>query len=135
MSDQDKQQSGDSGNGNAAGAIESKKRKIRTPEEILKDIEAEEAEAIRKVKARAAEKKAEVQTKMKAASKKTVAVELLDKYRADIKAASRNEAMTDEAADEVLRKIVEEGVGRLAAATASAQTTDAANAAPVAQAA
>ncbi len=116
-----------------AGEATPAKRKVRTPEEVLKDIEAEEAEAIRKVQARAAERKAEVQKKIKAASKKTVAVELLEKYRADIKAASRNQAMTDEAAEELLNKIVEEGVARLA--TATAPSTDAANAAPVAQAA
>ncbi len=116
-----------------AGEATPAKRKVRTPEEVLKDIEADEAEAIRKIQARAAERKAEVQTKIKAASKKTVAVELLDKYRAKIKLASRNQSMTDEAADELLSKIVEEAVARIETATAS--LTDAAKAAPLAQAA
>jgi hypothetical protein len=111
------------------------KRKVRTPEEILKDIEAEEQEQIRKIQARAAERKAEVEQKIRASSKKTVAIELLDKIRADIKAATKNESMTDEAADAVLQRIVEEGLARLAAAPAHGPSAAAANAAPVAQAA
>ena len=116
-----------------AGEATPAKRKVRTPEEVLKDIEAEEAEAIRKIQARAAEKKAEVQTKIKAASKKTVAIELLDNFRASIKAACKNEKMSDEEADAVLQKLVDDGLAKLA--SAPAPSTDAANAAPVAQAA
>lgn len=137
MSEDDKagpQKAGGQPSGETGDAAPAK-RKVRTPEEVLKDIEAEEAEAIRKIQARAAERKAEVQSKIKAASKKTVAVELLDKFRNEIKSASRNAAMTDEAADEVLHKIFDEGVARLAATSAPAHAGDAANAAPVARAA
>lgn len=147
MSDEEKtgsaQSGGDSGAAGAGGSQaagddtkpQTGKRKVRTPEEILKDIEAEEQEQIRKIQARAAERKAEVVKKIRAASKKTVAIELLDKIRADIKAAAKNESMTDEAADALLKKIVEEGVARLAATHAHAPSAAAANAAPVAQAA
>ncbi len=147
MSDEEKTGSAQNGSdGSAAGAggspaaggdtkPQTGKRKVRTPEEMLKDIEAEEQEQIKKIQARAAERKAEVEKKIRAASKKTVAIELLDKIRADIKAAAKNESMTDEAADALLKKIVEEGVARLAATQAHAPSAAAANAAPVAQAA
>lgn len=88
-----------------------KKRKARTPEEILKEIEAEEQEQIRKVQARAAERKAAVTVKVSASAKKELALTLLSKLRASIKGKASNADMTDEAADAELTKIVYEHAG------------------------
>lgn len=95
-------------------AGDNKKRRPRTPEEILKDIAADEQEAIRKVQERAAKARAEVEKKLGAAAKKADALKKPD--------------MQDAEADEVLKKIVQEGLAKLTAETAAAP---AANAAPL----
>lgn len=115
-------------NGDAAEAAAKSKRKPRTAEEILKDIEAEEQEAIRRVKERAAKQKAEVQKKLGAAARKAAAVELVDNFRSGIKEALKKPDLQDAEADVVLKKIVQDGLAKLAA---DAQAEPAANAAPL----
>lgn len=109
-------------------AGDNKKRRPRTPEEILKDIAADEQEAIRKVQERAAKARAEVEKKLGAAAKKAAAVEMVDGFRSGIKDALKKPDMQDAEADEVLKKIVQEGLAKLTAETAAAP---AANAAPL----
>jgi len=102
-------------NGAAATEQARKKRKARTPEEILKEIEADEQEQINRIKARAAERKAAVTVKVSASAKKELALTLLSKLRASIKGKAGNADLTDEAADAELTRIVYEHVGATSA--------------------
>jgi hypothetical protein len=105
--------SGSAGSPAAAPAAQAK-RKIRTPEEILKDIEADEAEAIKKIQERAAQRKAEVTKKTSAAGRKNAALELVDKQRNGVRLALKNDKLDDAACDEELAKIVDAGLAALA---------------------
>lgn len=106
---------GDSGAANGAAAqAAAGKRRIRSPEEIVKDIDAEAEEQIKKIKERAAAKKAEVAKKVSASNRKNVALEVLDKQRAGVRAALKNDKLDDAACDAELAKIVDAGLAALA---------------------
>ena len=98
----------------ASASTQAQKRKIRTPEEILKDIEKEEQDAINKIKERAAQRKAEVKKKTSASNRKNVATEILDKHRNAVRLALNDDKMDDAVADEHLGKIMDAGVAALA---------------------
>lgn len=115
----------------AVQATVSRKREPRTPEEMLTDIEAEERKAILRVQQRAAKQKAEVKQKLCAAARKTAAVDMLDGFRAGVKEALKNLDLSDADADAALKKIVTEGLSKLAAEAAAAPAAPAANAAPI----
>ena len=100
--------------GDASSSAPAQKRKIRTPEEILKDIEKEEQDAINKIKERAAQRKAEVAKKTSASNRKNVSIELLDKHRNAVRLALNDDKMEDRVADEHLAKIIDAGVAALA---------------------
>lgn len=106
---------GGGGNDGAAGAAAAAKpkRKIRSQAEILEDIEREEQEQIEKARARAAERKAAVTSKPSIAARKNAALDQLDKYRADVRAALGNDKIDEAAVDAELAKIIAAGVAGL----------------------
>lgn len=102
------------GGGPQAAAPATAKRRIRGADEIVKDIDAEAAEQIRKIQDRAAARKAEVMKKASAGNRKNAALDILDKQRAGVREALKNDKLDDDACDAELAKIVDAGLAALA---------------------